>query len=249
MVDTAGSASSSAPVAHNGETDCSICFEPLVSRGGAITLPCDCKTDYCSLCWDRALAASMSACGQALCPSCRCGLQVDFNPDHGCLRFVRKPAGEHAPDDWRRRLYEQAKPRQIRLLKEYGEQKANDALAASLDSSEAAPRCVCGSRLNCSSVRERVLAFLAEENPAQHSQALIEQLMLRPPIVCDICDQPVLPQQQVWTCENGRRTVLHAVAYDVCERCFSFHVDHLAPALSERWVPMNDNEGDEDEET
>lgn len=23
--------------------------------------------------------------------------------------------------------------------------------------------------------------------------------------------------QKVWSCENGRRTVLHAVAYDVCQ--------------------------------
>jgi len=47
-------------------------------------------------------------------------------------------------------------------------------------------------------------------------------LIDNPPIVCDVCAQPVRTQN-VWTCENGRRTVLHAAAYDVCESCFAEH--------------------------
>lgn len=47
--------------------------------------------------------------------------------------------------------------------------------------------------------------------------------MLRPPIVCDICGQQVQRQASLWTCENGRKTVLHSVSYDVCEGCFALH--------------------------
>ena len=47
--------------------------------------------------------------------------------------------------------------------------------------------------------------------------------MMDPPIFCDLCHKMVNTRSQVWTCENGRRTVLHAVAYDVCESCFMLH--------------------------
>ncbi|CAK0857856.1 unnamed protein product, partial [Prorocentrum cordatum] len=47
--------------------------------------------------------------------------------------------------------------------------------------------------------------------------------MRAPPIICDICRRQLDPCGSVWTCENGRRTVLHAVAYDVCQYCFALH--------------------------
>jgi len=243
----------------DGDTDCMICFETLDSRGGAVPLPCDCRVAYCHHCWDRALAASISACGRALCPSCRSWMHVDFDAAGGRLLFSRLQGGsgedgEEPQDDWRKRLYAKAKPLQIALLQRYGAQAtaSADAIAAA-DSSRAAsaaqargtdaievqeqeegpsagvastradpPRCVCGHRLTCTSARERVLAFISEA-PMPTPPTLLEHLMQRPPIVCDICTRQVPPRSRVWTCENGRRTVLHAVRYDVCEACFAFH--------------------------
>merc|ERR1712241_1151902 len=87
--------------------ECVICFEELEPTGGAVPLPCECRVGYCHLCWDRALAASMSACGRALCPSCRSPMYVDFDASSGRLCFSR--AQDPPGDDWRKRLYAQAK--------------------------------------------------------------------------------------------------------------------------------------------
>lgn len=35
--------------------------------------------------------------------------------------------------------------------------------------------------------------------------------------ICLSQHRQVSPNSEVWTCENGRRTVLHSVAYDVCQ--------------------------------
>jgi len=232
------------------EVECVICFEELESRGGSVPLPCECRVAYCHHCWDRALAASMSACGRPLCPSCRTPMHVDFDATCGRLLFSRAPEGEPGEeppeDDWRKRLYTQAKPMQIQLLQRYGARAASAeggsaaaAPAAALgpaadaggpaatedkvaDATEEPPRCVCGFRLTCTSAQERVMAFVSEA-PMRPPPTLIENLLMRPPIVCDICFRQVDPAARVWTCENGRRTVLHAVAYDVCEACFAFH--------------------------
>mmetsp|Transcript_47506 Transcript_47506/g.137209 ORF Transcript_47506/g.137209 Transcript_47506/m.137209 type:complete len:102 (+) Transcript_47506:670-975(+) len=82
------------------------------------------------------------------------------------------------------------------------------------------------------------MAFVAEA-PMPTPPALIEHLMMRPPIVCDICTRQVEPRSRVWTCENGRRTVLHAVRYDVCEGCFAFYAFGVE-------VPSDTGEGEED---
>jgi len=253
------------------DVECAICFEALADKGGAVSLPCDCKVAYCASCWDRALAASMSAAGRATCPSCRAAMHVDFDPEQARLRFSRaappatsssapffsRPAPwsdeddedeeedeELVRDDWRRRLYAQAKPLQIRLLRSYGEARMlrsygegrlPPSLAASTSSAgssgggergngrgEEAPKCICGCRLRCTSTRERVMAFVLEGSVATPYRHQLEALMSSPPIVCDICSRQVRTRQ-VWTCENGRRTVLHAAAYDVCETCFAWH--------------------------
>lgn len=256
-------------------TDCIICFEALTSRGGAIPLPCECRVPYCADCWDRALAASISACGRALCPSCRGAMRVDFDAALGRLLFSRAPASElgaDAPDDdWRKRLYEQAKPMQIKLLRRFGAERPSQAalsdgtgVAAAgvtddIDdrgyAAEEAPeatsggmeqaavpfqpaRCVCGCALVEVSVRDRVRTFVQEEAPATPPRSVIERLMMIPPIVCDICDRRVKPASKVWTCENGRRTMLHAVAYDVCERCFSRYA-----------LGIDDDDSENDEQT
>jgi len=246
------------------QLDCAICYEPLAAKGGAVPLPCECRIVYCHHCWDRALAASFSACGSALCPSCRSPLCVELDARKGRLVFKKIPRCSGAEDsvsDWRLRVYAQAKPVQIRLLEEFGAEVAATLAAThtaegeprsggSMPSTEAAscpepnsrgsgnaasasalspradsapvPRCVCGWRLKCTSTRQRVLDFMSEQ-PLPTPPGLVEQVLRRPPIVCDICQRQLGPKGNVWTCENGRRTVLHAVAYDVCHTCFQFH--------------------------
>jgi len=203
--------------------ECVICFEPIAALDGAVSLPCDCRVLYCHRCWDRALAASMTSCGRPLCPSCRCAMWVDFDATSGRLFFARAPAlaaGDmQLVDDWRTRLCEQARPRQIGLLQRFGEtvtKRSPDAL----DETSMHPSCVCGSKLHCISVRDRVMTYVEEEAKGRAPLSVIQRLMERPPIGCDLCDQRVDPSSMIWTCENGQRTVLHAAAYDVCEQCF-----------------------------
>lgn len=276
------------PLVSTEEIECAICFEVVGALGGAVDLPCACRASFCHTCWDRALAASITACGYARCPSCRCPMRVDFDIDNCCLVFscaMQPPPRrggasqsfrtheDDASDDWQQRLYEQAKPTQIHLLQQFGgripigqgrrvrpwgpwprifskldSQSSSSAdhsprSSASLSSSsdvststdneayisiqdipEVQPRCVCGSSLRHISVQDRVRAFVHEETPVPPPPHLLERLMASPPIFCDICDRRVGPSHRVWTCENGRRTVLHAAAYDVCEACFAFHV-------------------------
>jgi len=70
------------------DPQCVICFEALEH---VVALPCDCRVDYCSSCWDRALAHSFNACGQARCPTCRGPVRVDFDAQSGRLVFSRDP--------------------------------------------------------------------------------------------------------------------------------------------------------------
>lgn len=42
----------------------------------------------------------------------------------------------------------------------------------------------------------------------------------------------VLPNSEVWTCENGQRTVLHSAAYDVCQ------VPRATVPRSLGWYPL-----------
>lgn len=172
-------------------------------------------------------------------------MQVEFNPSSGQLTFSRSSSGLGAGAtgsearfgrDWRRRLYEQAKPLQIRLLQEHGASVSAagaavpiiDAVAAS-EAAPERPKCVCGSRLAHTSVRDRVMMFIREEAPVPVTRGEMQQLVARPPIMCDICSRQVSASDSLWTCENGRRTVLHAVAYDVCHSCFSYHAFGIEP--------------------
>eukprot|EP00930_Biecheleria_cincta_P061224 TRINITY_DN46790_c0_g1_i2.p1 TRINITY_DN46790_c0_g1~~TRINITY_DN46790_c0_g1_i2.p1 ORF type:complete len:360 (+),score=54.82 TRINITY_DN46790_c0_g1_i2:147-1226(+) len=67
------------------EVECTICMETIAE---GTLLPCQCKLDYCHLCWDKALANSFSQCGQARCPSCRTLVRIDFDPEKHCLVFT-----------------------------------------------------------------------------------------------------------------------------------------------------------------
>mmetsp|Transcript_48772 Transcript_48772/g.106027 ORF Transcript_48772/g.106027 Transcript_48772/m.106027 type:complete len:283 (+) Transcript_48772:70-918(+) len=240
-----GSSSKEAKEAEAAEEqqECVICCEELNCQTSIVKLPCNCTASYCHLCWDRSLAASVFACGRALCPSCRCPMSVDYDPVQGRLLFERASPttgsdGAEMLEDtcWRDRLYKQARPMQIKLLQLFGAQaepsragpsRAGPGVGSSsvaedvLQQQPQPPKCVCGSRLMCVSVRERILASFNEAAASPHP-SIVERLMLNPPIVCDICVQQV-QGGHLWTCENGRRTVLHAVAYDVCEACFAHH--------------------------
>jgi len=73
------------------EVECAICFDNVAE---STVLPCRCSVPYCGRCWDRALAQSFKACGQARCPSCRGSVRVDFDADaangRGRLVFSRE---------------------------------------------------------------------------------------------------------------------------------------------------------------
>eukprot|EP00747_Dinoflagellata_sp_TGD_P035991 gnl/TRDRNA2_/TRDRNA2_138204_c2_seq3.p1 gnl/TRDRNA2_/TRDRNA2_138204_c2~~gnl/TRDRNA2_/TRDRNA2_138204_c2_seq3.p1 ORF type:complete len:334 (+),score=55.72 gnl/TRDRNA2_/TRDRNA2_138204_c2_seq3:52-1002(+) len=214
-----GSSSSTtgpSPPSQCEEKDCAICFESLESKGGAVKVPCDCQVSYCSDCWDRALAESTNATGEARCPSCRALTEVEYHPTADRMVFTRAPA-DGLSRDWQDRLYELARPKQVELLRCHG-------------ADEAAPRCVCGGQLRCVSIRDRVISFLASRDDAlPRSAAVVDWLMLTPPVVCDICEQGIPPGSRVWECEKGPRTILHARSYDVCETCFSHHTLGIPP--------------------
>uniref|UniRef100_A0A7S2GV45 RING-type domain-containing protein n=1 Tax=Alexandrium andersonii TaxID=327968 RepID=A0A7S2GV45_9DINO len=103
------------------EVDCAICFNSVAHPAD---LPCACKADYCTSCWDRALAQSFNTCGRARCPTCRMPVRVDFDADTGRLIFSKDSEPELPPGAREcalSRLGEQARPAQERLLRQYGD--------------------------------------------------------------------------------------------------------------------------------
>lgn len=116
------------------ESMCAICFEEV--RVAQQELPCSCNVVYCAICWDRALAQSFNASGQARCPTCRGSICVDFDPDKVCLIFSRAPPEsfpvmeglsshdarkniENLRNDAVQKLRQQALPAQVRLLQNH----------------------------------------------------------------------------------------------------------------------------------
>ena len=102
--------------------ECAICLEP-VPDGEIVTLPCRCRVSIHLKCWDLALAEGFKTCGQSRCPTCRCLVRVDFDPDaragRGSLVFSRGvDETHHAVVE---RLRSQAKPLMIRLIKQHAE--------------------------------------------------------------------------------------------------------------------------------
>jgi len=223
--------------------ECSICFEELDTVGGAVKLPCDCRVDYCAGCWDRALATSQATQGSACCPTCRTPMRVEYDITIRKLRFHRAPlqvpaspgsessssssssgmspeptdSQDMAPaEDWTRQVYQQARPRQLELLRQYScmDPKARDD-----------PKCCCGSRLRFVTIDERVVQMVRDlpmlpDGLLEFLQAMRE----KPPITCDVCERSVPKTDEgVWSCENGQRTMLHTSAYDVCMSCFREH--------------------------
>mmetsp|Transcript_108693 Transcript_108693/g.307403 ORF Transcript_108693/g.307403 Transcript_108693/m.307403 type:complete len:251 (+) Transcript_108693:77-829(+) len=209
---------------------CAICYE-AVAQG--IELPCNCKVDYCMQCWDKALAKSFNACAQARCPTCRTPVRVDFCPDTGCPTFTPEYTEEDA-DSLRRRICEQMKPFQVRILQEFGAahpiaqdlgSEAAPAHAARLQEAGIAPQCVCGSALRRVTLQERARQFLVQADAWRNSgrlAPLITQGIAR--VVCDLCGDPLdVRHPAVWVCERGDGTIKHATSNDVCAWCFIWH--------------------------
>lgn len=102
------------------------------------------------------------------------------------------------------------------------------ALAVAAAATGASPPCVCGARLGRVSYRERLVRCLRMRMPATLSmpdfEALVDRVLERrePCYFCDLCGES-RAEGGVWTCENGNNTILHANAYDVCEKCFARH--------------------------
>eukprot|EP00929_Paragymnodinium_shiwhaense_P107419 TRINITY_DN73511_c0_g1_i2.p1 TRINITY_DN73511_c0_g1~~TRINITY_DN73511_c0_g1_i2.p1 ORF type:complete len:293 (+),score=41.56 TRINITY_DN73511_c0_g1_i2:45-881(+) len=224
------------PAVASEEDACAICFDALSECGGAAQLPCNCRVDYCNRCWDRALNSRFSAVKRAECPTCRTPMFVNFNAASGRLMFEKS---DGTPDPkMRDRLYEQARPRQVRLLQQHGEQHlaAPGGLGGA---SQVGPSCVCGSRLVSCSTRDRLICLLLQIGPGELAaaaekvtprvEARLEAIMERDkmPMLCDICDKEFKPGSRTWTCENGHKTILHGLAYDVCEACFMKHVHRV----------------------
>jgi len=230
--------------------DCTICFNSCTP----ISLPCACSLPYCTQCWDRALAQSFQSCGEARCPTCRTAVHVDFDVDHSWLVFSRKDDEDEVTSLGRHeqlrmhqhRLAQQAKPVQLRLLREYGassssalelqqsgfgwedaaEISAEDAFEISARCAknvQVAPRCVCGMVLELVSGRERAIRCCRMMWPdVPQGSTLFESLVSKsePYAYCDLCTQSVPHRSAVWTCQNDNRTILHANAFDICLQCF-----------------------------
>lgn len=211
---------------------CAICFE-VVDAG--VDLPCRCKVDYCMQCWDKALAKSFNACANVRCPTCRSPVRVDFDPITGHPTFAAETENED-PETTRKRISKQMRPRQERILQEFGAahplacgkgdaQAAAAALAERLAEAQMAPRCVCGAALEKVSLEERVRRFVDQATAWRDSQRLAPLLRQgRMRVVCDLCDEPISRlHESVWVCERGDATIKHATSNDVCAKCFARH--------------------------
>lgn len=194
---------------------CAVCFDDVLP-GESVQLPCACRVPYCLPCWEQSLNVKFSQTRSAQCPTCRSAVRVDFDHQQRKLTFSKLPPGE-LDMGMRNRLYDQARPLQVRLLREFDQSRG--------------PECVCGSRLLQQSFHKRVWAYVAWkfETDLQtaeghsHCQAYAEQLLAgsrNVPIYCDSCDKPMEADANVWTCEQASETLLHGLAYDVCTSCF-----------------------------
>lgn len=92
------------------------------------------------------------------------------------------------------------------------------------------PPCVCGSelaRFESQTRYEMLLRSLVPDCPddSQHPlfKNLVSQLVNSNSIVCDLCSRPIDMQAGVWMCKTNETTILHAMFYDVCDRCLIRH--------------------------
>jgi len=245
------------------EETCAICFGDESQR---VDLPCRCKVSYCKTCWDIALARSFQACGSARCPSCRSRVHVDYSTEiEGLVFSLRVDAEDETPGarnifsvlqnlaSHQRKLAEQARPTQLKLLRKFGEslpkelqdEKALDASTlASIEGADSIdfrtlanrcqqeavipPQCICGMQFERVSSRERAVRWCQMNRPdlspeSQMYKDTLETLLEQSSSYCDLCDQSIPPGADLWTCKNGNSTILHSNAFDVCDRCLVSH--------------------------
>merc|ERR1712187_95209 len=92
-----------------------------------------------------------------------------------------------------------------------------------------APSCVCGSSLQRTDGLTRFKDSLGDQAkglPEEEIQRRLHQLQNQGKgvVICDICEKHVPLSQHgsfVWTCANRNSTILHATAYDICDKCFA----------------------------
>lgn len=209
---------------------CAICFEPETTF---VDVPCKCTLNYCATCWDRALTASVATRGRAQCPSCRMAFRVDYDPEVRSL-VLSKEVSRAVLADWRTRLYDKAKPTQIKLLQDYGQANYGEA---SCDQ----PLCICGSSWERIDRRERIIRLLKDTEPGWRSwtaeeERRVETLALGSLVTCDLCTEPAMRSGFLWTCKKGPHTLLHPAAYDVCDECFTCYtgVHHSTEEMAHR---------------
>eukprot|EP00931_Biecheleriopsis_adriatica_P107552 TRINITY_DN8188_c0_g1_i1.p1 TRINITY_DN8188_c0_g1~~TRINITY_DN8188_c0_g1_i1.p1 ORF type:complete len:342 (-),score=35.55 TRINITY_DN8188_c0_g1_i1:14-1039(-) len=185
--------------------ECAICYESIPHEMVA-SLPCKCRLAYCQRCLHQALAAPMARGDLPRCPSCRAALTVKVeHGGHVYLSLAASGTGALLIRD----LTHQTAVVQRRLLRQYGQDK---------------PQCVCGGQLKQISLAERLRGLLEEHGLTVPPHIdITEEVAGSPLIQCKLCYQ-YLSGGMLWTCENGRRTVIHAHSHDVCEACFHMHV-------------------------
>jgi len=231
-------------VSYQDTKRCAVCWEDPDSLGGAVTLPCKCNVSYCQPCWDQALNAKFIATQRAQCPTCRSVIRVDFDSRRGRLTFRNQASARSGKPDphMQYRLYEQARPFQVQLLRRHGMLAEEKGLPLKIigNASEGGglgPECVCGDRLECLSTRARIVSIVArsmqldpEAAEADHRVTdYVNQSMrgnVTVPIICDICQETVSPHGYVWTCRAGTSKILHGLSYDVCQQCYERHVHY-----------------------
>eukprot|EP00929_Paragymnodinium_shiwhaense_P056200 TRINITY_DN28128_c2_g1_i4.p1 TRINITY_DN28128_c2_g1~~TRINITY_DN28128_c2_g1_i4.p1 ORF type:complete len:223 (+),score=29.71 TRINITY_DN28128_c2_g1_i4:305-973(+) len=194
------------------------------------------------------VAASMSSVGKPRCPSCRASLRVEFDATAGRLVFFTEPEDEPQADNpatqasagvleannaTRMRLAAQTKPRQKEILKQFGNE-----LRTGESTSRPVPRCVCGGELQMLPLRQRVHRQVEPKGENGFMvyagrRFTVDDLIRMGAITCDICDKAISEGMHVWTCENGRDTILHAHSYDICSQCFEDFAGCSASSIAE----------------
>jgi hypothetical protein len=98
----------------------------------------------------------------------------------------------------------------------------NSVVSRSLSSVAAAmlppPQCICGSALMRVSGKDRGFARARSFLEALQGHVISGRTFAG--ITCNHCNDNVSPHQDVWTCTNGRFTMLHARFFDICDACF-----------------------------
>lgn len=94
-----------------------------------------------------------------------------------------------------------------------------------VDSSGVGAKCVCSGTLRRLSGHERFMTQLRGMHGPRVDEidpAVLAHMRRHngSGIICDVCEGHCPMSDTFWTCDTADATILHATAYDVCERCF-----------------------------